>query len=692
MAPWSLPSQVRTVRRVLAALDRYGGAVLADPVGSGKTYIALAAAAALQGGRPCACLVPSTLADQWRDVAARLTVTVEVGTHEQASRGRLPDVRRGLVIIDESHHFRNPRTRRYLNLAPWLASRPVLMLSATPVVNRLDDLAHQLLLGVRDDALLADGVPSIRGMLCGGGALAALGQVVLEDTASSGARPLRTSAISRATLDEEASATRSIERLARLEFSVHPPIAAIVRTVVLRALASSPAALAAALRRYRHLLLHARDARRAGRRLTRAELRAFAGEVEEQLVLWELLSDGPEAEEIALDDLDIVSEVIAATAADAESQDPKLERLRRLLADGHPTLVFATRRETVRHLRERLCPPPVAWCTGDRAGLGHAPAPRSVVLGWFRDDRRTDGPQCLVVTDVAAEGLDLRRAARVVHYDLPWTPMRLEQREGRAVRLGSSRPSVDVVRFDPPPALEAALGLGAGLARKASLPARAGLGTRGARLWRWRSELADRVGEGAATAGTAVVTLSSPSQAPGILAGYELHALIGSRSSRIAAAVGWLDAGGRWMEDEAVVSAKVMESLRSETSPAADPRRVATALDRLVVPIRAHLARVGARRWSITEPDSGARALAVRLGRGVREAARRRDASLLDRLERALAFVAGGHTAGEALLVRRLANAEPAALSSALARLPPPTPRWDAIEVRVTGLVLFEWA
>jgi hypothetical protein len=120
------------------------------------------------------------------------------------------------------------------------------------------------------------------------------------------------------------------------------------------------------------------------------------------------------------------------------------------------------------------------------------------------------------------------------------------------------------------------------------------------------------------------------------------------------------------------------------------PPRAAAALARLVVPIREHLARVGGRRWTTTEPEPAARALAVRLGRDVREAARRRDALLLSRLEHALAFVAGGHTAGKALLVRRLVEAEARELSGALARLPAPTPRWEAIGVRVTGLVLFE--
>ncbi|HET7427622.1 MAG TPA: SNF2-related protein, partial [Gemmatimonadales bacterium] len=152
---WVLPGQRRSFRRALAALARHGGALLADPVGSGKTYVSLAVAAALGARHPTACLVPATLADQWRAIAGSLGVSVEVETHQAAGRGRLPAATRGLVIVDESHHFRNPATRRYRALAPWLIGRPVLLLSATPVVNRLEDLAHQLLLGIRDDALVA---------------------------------------------------------------------------------------------------------------------------------------------------------------------------------------------------------------------------------------------------------------------------------------------------------------------------------------------------------------------------------------------------------------------------------------------------------------------------------------------------------------------------------------------------------
>jgi superfamily II DNA or RNA helicase len=684
--PWLLPGQIRSFRRAFAALARFGGALLADPVGSGKTYVALAVAAAW--GRHPACLVPATLAHQWSRVAQRLGVTVEIGTHQQASRGRLPQGPAGLVVIDESHHFRNPRTRRYGHVARWLLGRRVLLLSATPIVNRLDDLAHQLLLGVRDDALLADGVVSLRAALVACVGIPALGRLVVEDTREAGPRPARAPAASEATSEEDECARATLKSLDRLRLSRHSATAALIRTALLRAAASSPPALLCALRRYRGLLLHAADASRAGRRLSRTELRELAGELEDQLVMWELVPDGGGELELALADLETIDEVLAATSARAARSDVKLQRLQSLLADGRPTLVFTTRRETVRHLRDRLAPAP-AWCTGDRAGLGRAPAARATVMRWFQEAEHAGAvslPRCLVATDVAAEGLDLRRAERVVHYDLPWTPMRLEQREGRAVRLGSQHRCIEVVRFGPPAALEAALRLGDRLERKAGLPAHAGLGPGGVRLWRWRSALADRLSGGPAVAGTAMVR---GADCEGLLAGFAL--LAGRQEGRepLATVVGWLDRDGHWTEEEHAVGDRLLEAARSDAHTAVPGDAAQAALDALMGPVRTRLVLASGRRWAAGDPAPCARRLAERLGQAVAEAARARDQITLGRLERAMGFVGGGHTAGEAMLVERMAQATRRELTEWLARVPVPTPRWDTLEVRLTGLVLF---
>ena len=685
---WLRPDQVRSFRRTIHALRRYGGAILADPVGSGKTYVALAVAAVLDAGRPAVCLVPASLVSQWRATADALGVRIVAASHEAASRGRLPNTRRGVVIVDEAHHFRNPTTCRYRHTASWLVGRRVLLVTATPVVNRLPDLLHQLLLGIRDDALAAEGVISIRALIARGQGSPALGKLVIESAPAEGHRPMRKPLVSSAEAHESMAAEAALASLDRLRLSRLPGTEALVRTVLRRAAASSPAALSAALRRYRNLLLHARDAASAGRPLDRAAIRRFTGDLEEQLVWWELMPSTGDPKDLALVDLGAIGEVLRESVRAETSPDGKVERLRGLLADGKPTLVFTSRRETVRYLRDRLTPPPLAWCTGVKAGLGFCPVPRATVLGWFREagPGGMDSPsRHLIATDVAAEGLDLQRASRVVHYDLPWTPTRLEQREGRAVRLGSLNPTVEVVTFSPPDAMERSLRTAQALTLKARLPSLIGLGPAGRGLWRWRSDLAERYEDGAASSGVAVV----PTGPAGTLALFEIYGLGDKGAERLAATLIWVGPDGAWTEEESVVSARLAAAVASPVTAARESARLKAALELLAGPIRSRLALSRGGRWSPPAADPVIRQLSLRLHRAVREAARRRDLGALAGLERALGFVGRGHTAGESVELERLVGLPESRFERETSRLPVASAHWSVIEPRVGGVLLF---
>lgn len=135
---WLAPHQVPAVRRLHDILERYGGALLADAVGLGKSYVALALA--LARGEPFALVVPAVLVPQWRALLARHNAEAPIITHERLSRsaGRPtagPSVR--LFLVDEAHRFRNPHTQRYRALATAVVGARVLLTTATPVHNRL---------------------------------------------------------------------------------------------------------------------------------------------------------------------------------------------------------------------------------------------------------------------------------------------------------------------------------------------------------------------------------------------------------------------------------------------------------------------------------------------------------------------------------------------------------------------------
>ena len=173
-------------------LNRFGGCVIADSVGLGKTFEALAIIKyhELRNDRVLV-LCPKRLRDNWtlykandrRNILATDRFNYDVLNHTDLSRDGglsgdidLAHVNWGnydLVVIDESHNFRNKKTphaggeTRYDRLMRKIIRQGVktrvLMLSATPVNNRLADLRNQIAFATEgnDTALADQGIASI---------------------------------------------------------------------------------------------------------------------------------------------------------------------------------------------------------------------------------------------------------------------------------------------------------------------------------------------------------------------------------------------------------------------------------------------------------------------------------------------------------------------------------------------------
>lgn len=179
---------------VIGAIDklqRFGGCILADSVGLGKTFEALAVIKYFElRNERALVLAPKRLRDNWtlwkqndvRNSLAGDRFAYDVLNHTDLSRERglsgeidLEHVNwgnYGLLIIDESHNFRNrppgsdgqSRYDRLMNqLVKAGVKTKVLMLSATPVNNRLNDLKNQIAFATegQDNALSGYGLPSI---------------------------------------------------------------------------------------------------------------------------------------------------------------------------------------------------------------------------------------------------------------------------------------------------------------------------------------------------------------------------------------------------------------------------------------------------------------------------------------------------------------------------------------------------
>jgi len=172
-------------------LERIGGCIIADSVGLGKTFEALAVIKyyELRNDRVLV-LCPKRLRDNWtlykandrRNILAADRFNYDVLNHTDLSRdgGSSGDIdlshvnwgNYDLVVIDESHNFRNKATHkdrdtRYDHLMKQViksgVKTKVLMLSATPVNNRLADLKNQIAFMTEGDdlALSKHGIASI---------------------------------------------------------------------------------------------------------------------------------------------------------------------------------------------------------------------------------------------------------------------------------------------------------------------------------------------------------------------------------------------------------------------------------------------------------------------------------------------------------------------------------------------------
>ena len=132
-------------------LRRFGGVFIADVVGLGKTHIAVALLHHLQDqlDQHAVVIAPPAVCPAWRDLAEEFKVNLRT-----VSYGKLDELeqytQRQVLVIDESHNFRNPATRRYETIWKWLhpgglpSKRKVLLLSATPQNNSSRDVMQQL--------------------------------------------------------------------------------------------------------------------------------------------------------------------------------------------------------------------------------------------------------------------------------------------------------------------------------------------------------------------------------------------------------------------------------------------------------------------------------------------------------------------------------------------------------------------
>jgi len=147
---------VKKARRILA---RYNGVMIADSVGLGKTWIGkkLLEDFAYHLRQKALVICPASLRDMWESELRDATISASVLSQEELGREEFDPEPWGdadVILIDESHNFRNRNAQRYASIERVLGAngkrgrdgtrKKVILLTATPINNDLFDLHNQL--------------------------------------------------------------------------------------------------------------------------------------------------------------------------------------------------------------------------------------------------------------------------------------------------------------------------------------------------------------------------------------------------------------------------------------------------------------------------------------------------------------------------------------------------------------------
>ncbi|HEX6971378.1 MAG TPA: SNF2-related protein [Limnochordia bacterium] len=413
------PHQRRAVAAVLEVMR--GRAILADEVGLGKTIEAgvLLREYWLRGlVRDALVLVPASLVRQWRgELRDRLRLPIHIAdrpevlaagglllasldrvrqaAHQRAVAARPWD----MIIVDEAHRLKNPRTRSF-SLVHEAEKRFLLLVTATPVQNDLREL-YTLITLVRPGQLSTyaafkrefaidprrpKNVERLRRLLA---------EVVVRSSRREvqirlperrvRAHPIEPAAEERSLHDAIWEVARAAWRRAKGRANPLPFV------LLLREACSHPEAVARTLTRM------ARGGDSAATRLLNQ------------------------------------AEVAALRALPLPKTPSKVAALIELVAAlSEPVIVFTEFRSTQRALISALCRAGHA-AIPFHGGLS-APAKEAAIRRFW------ESGGVLVSTEAGAEGRNLQCCRVVINYDLPWNPLRIEQRIGRVHRLGQERP------------------------------------------------------------------------------------------------------------------------------------------------------------------------------------------------------------------------------------------------------------
>ncbi|HQD39840.1 MAG: DEAD/DEAH box helicase [Firmicutes bacterium] len=413
------PHQLETARRVIGELS--GQAILADEVGLGKTIEAglIIKEYQLRGlARKILILVPASLCRQWQDelyqkfdITAVINRSSRAWEHHDVIIASIDTAKRkehreailstpyDLVVVDEAHKLKNERSQNY-QFVSQIQKKHFLLLTATPMQNDLKELYNLInllrpgLLGTyrsfkkrfMKDKRTPQNTAQLRSLLS---------QVMIRNKRS------------------ESTVQFPPRHVHSIPLSLKPQEMVLYR------------ALTKFVRERARFFIENMDNRGVLPLITlQREVCSSSFAAAMTLAKMAQATANPQVRERLVELYQLAIEIEENTKAEIV-----LELLSKI---GEKTLIFTEYVATQRYLIDKL----------QKNGIPTVGFDGSLSRGrkeWakFLFSREA---QVMVCTESGGEGLNLQFCSNLINYDLPWNPMRLEQRIGRIHRLGQTRP------------------------------------------------------------------------------------------------------------------------------------------------------------------------------------------------------------------------------------------------------------
>jgi superfamily II DNA or RNA helicase len=521
--------QKDAVSRVMVTLKKFNSVLVADSVGLGKTWIAKRIAEEFGYYRRNQVLVicPAQLSEMWRKEIKSINVAENILSQEKLAN--MKNVQEefkkelgkeltnlSLVIIDESHNFRNPLSNRHENFANLIdflkqnnLKLKIIFMTATPINNSIWDLYWQLYLLLGDNkAFLGYGITDLfrhfkkvekeeeklgdilhlislrrnRNYIEDNYPQATInGQLIKFPDRKLENIEYRLKDIYKGMYGEIAQMIKESE-MAYYRFTAYKKeltekdkeelqrmtaLSGIFRTILLKRLESSVEAFRKSINEHKKFLLLVKELVQQGKILTKKTYYKIVSAYEDEEINLQTIIIRPEVESFVKDSYKI-DEFI-------NDLDKDIKRFNEM--DQKVSTITIKDDAKIRKLEEKL---KTIKKDEQVVVFSYYVDTLNYIFNYFKDNQNlkelvlekisgrtsTESRQTIVEkfankeinilfsTDVLSEGQNLQTAQTLINYDLHWNPTRMIQRAGRIDRIGSRFPEIYIYNFFPEKELE----------------------------------------------------------------------------------------------------------------------------------------------------------------------------------------------------------------------------------------------